>query len=54
MCKGWILDPVKIMLRTQLSQRNCSSLTLHNMTNIALFIAQNTYALLVGLVEGFP
>ena len=42
MCKGWILDPVRTMLRTKLSQRNCSPLTLHNMINIALFTAQNT------------
>ena len=51
MCKGWILDPVRTMLRTKLSQGNCSPLTLHNMINIALFTAQNTYALLVGLVR---
>ena len=54
MCKGWILDPVRSMLRTILSQRNCSPLTFHNMINIALFSAQNIYAPLVGLVEGFP
>ena len=48
-----ILDPVRTMLRTKLSQGNCTPLTLHNMINIALFTAQNTYALLVGLVEGF-
>ena len=52
MCKGCILDPVRTMLRTKLSQRNCF-LTLHNMINTALFTAQNTYALIVGLVEGF-
>ena len=46
----WILDPVRTMLRTKLSQRNCSPL---KMINIALFTAQNTYAFLVGLVEGF-
>ena len=51
MCKDWILDPMRNMLKTKLSQRNCSPLTLHNMINIALFTAQNT--LLVGLVEGF-
>ena len=54
MCKGWILDPVRTMLRTKLSQRNCSLLTFHNVVSTALFTAQNTYALLVGLVEGFP
>jgi hypothetical protein len=42
------------LLRTKLSQRNCSPLTLYNVVNPALFTAQNTYALLVGLVEGFP
>ena len=47
MCKGWILDQVRTAHRTKLSQRNCSPLTLHNMINIALFTAQNTYALLV-------
>ena len=30
MCKGWILDPVRTMLRTKSNQRNCSPLTLHN------------------------
>ena len=49
MCKDWILNPVRTMLRTKLSQGNCSPLTLHNMINIA----QNTYALFVGLVKGF-
>ena len=52
-CKGWILDPMRTMLRTKLSQRNRSPLTLHNKINIALFTVQNTYALLVGLMEGF-
>ena len=33
----WILDPVRTMLRTKLSQRNCSPLTLHNVVNTALF-----------------
>ena len=41
MCKDWILNPVRTMLRTTLSQGNCSPLTLHNMINIALFTAQN-------------
>ena len=54
MCKDWILDPVRTMLRTKLSQRNCSLPTLHDMINTALFTAQNTYALQVGLVDGFP
>ena len=40
-CAMCILDPVRTMLRTKLSQRNCSLLTLHNMINIALFTAQN-------------
>ena len=53
MCKDWILNPVRIMLRTKLSQRNCSPLTLHNMRNIALFTAKNTYALLDGHGERF-
>ena len=53
MCKDWILEPVRTMLRTSLSQGNCSPLTLHNLINIALFTVQNTYALLVELVEGF-
>ena len=43
MCKDWILNPVRTILRTKLSQGNCSPLTLHNMINIALFTAQNTY-----------
>ena len=47
MCKG-ILDPVRT------TQRNCSPLALYNVVSTALFTAQNTYALLVGLVEGFP
>ena len=49
-----ILDSVRTMLRTKLSQRNCSPFTLHNMINTALFIAHNTYTPLIGLVEGFP
>ena len=53
MCKDWIFDPVRTMLRLKLNQRNCSPLTLHDVINIGLFTAQNTYALLVGLVEGF-
>ena len=54
MCKGWILDPVRTFLRTKLSQRHCSPLTLYNVVSTALFTAQNTYALLIGQVEGFP
>ena len=46
MCKEWILNPVRTMLRTKSSQGNYSPLTRHNMINIALFTAQNTYALL--------
>ena len=53
MCKDWIFNPVRTMLRTKLIQGNCSPLTLHNMINIALFTAQNPYALLVGLMKGF-
>ena len=41
MCKCWILDPMRTIHRTKLCQRNCSSLTLHNMINILLFTAQN-------------
>ena len=52
MCKDWILNPVRTMLRTKLNQGIRSHLTLRNMINIALYTAQNTYALLVGLVEG--
>ena len=54
MCRDWILDQARTFLRTKLSQRNFSPLTLHNTINVSLFTAQNTYALLVGLVEGFP
>ena len=49
MCKGRILDPVRTTLRTKLSQRNCSPLTIYNVVSTALFTAQNTYGLLVGL-----
>ena len=48
------MQGLDIRSRTKLSQKNCSPLTLHNLINIALLTAQNTYALLVGLVEGFP
>jgi hypothetical protein len=54
MCKDWILDPVRTIQRTKLSQRSCSPLTLPIMINTALFTAQNTYALLVISVEVFP
>ena len=54
MCKDWLLNPVRSTLKTKLSQRNCSPPTLHNMINTALFTAQDTYAVLVGLVKGFP
>ena len=39
MCKDWILNSVRTMLRTKLGQRNCSLRTLHNVINIALFTA---------------
>ena len=54
MCKDWILNSVRTMLRTKLGQRNCSTLTIYNEVNTALSTAQNTYAFLVGLVEGLP
>ena len=52
MCKGWIFDPVRTTQNKTV--RNCSRLRIYNVVNITLLTAQNTCALLVGLVEGFP
>jgi hypothetical protein len=49
MCKGWISDPA----RTTQNKIESEKLFSYNKINIALFTAQNTHALLIGLVEGF-
>ena len=53
MCKGWISDPVGTT-QNKIESEKCSPLIIYNVVSIALFTAQNTYALLVTLVEGFP
>ena len=50
-CLDWIITWISCFKSTFYFLLN--RLRLHNMINIALFTAQNTYALLVGLVKGF-
>ena len=52
MCEGWILDTVRTT-QNKIESEKLFSYTLY-VVSTALFTAQNTYALLVGLVEGFP